>query len=249
MGESCSGIQSPASVKTSKLAIASLVFSLTAILVLLFLPKYLSVDTCVLYRLTNRYAVLCASISSVVFAFAAVVGIKRSNSCLRGKGLVIVAIVLSFWAAHRAIILPRVRRISYIVHCAKNLKNLGEAIRIYATYNDGRFPSAPQWCDLLLEHTDVSEEQFICGDSFWPVFSYGFNKNLDGLRIDDVPPDTVMLFEIKGGRNVSGGPELMVDDKHDDFASVVLYVGGHTETIKKEWAKDLKWEVPNKEPE
>jgi hypothetical protein len=231
------------------LAIASLTLAFIAILFMHYLPKHLHRDTCVFYRLITLYAVLALSVASVSLGILGLVWLKTQKMNLKFKVMILAAIVISLWVSQRELLLPRSRSISYRMLCGHNLENLGKAILAYASINDNRFPSASQWCDLLLEHTDVSEEQFICGESFWPVFSYGFNKNLNGLRIYDVPPDTVLLFEIKGGRNVSGGPELMVDNKHDDFASAVLYVGGHTKTIKKEWTKDLKWKVPNKKPE
>ena len=249
MGESCSGIQSPAGVKTSKLAIASLVFALTAILFMHYLPKYLHRDMCVFYRLITLYAVLALSIASVSLGILGLIWLKTQKMSLKFKVMRLAAIVISLWASQRELLLPRSRNVPYRILCGHNLDNLGKAIFAYATENDNRFPSASQWCDLLLEHTDVSEEQFICGDSFWPVFSYGFNRNLDGLRIYDVPPDTVLLFEIKGGRNVSGGPELMTYNRHSDFVSVVLYVSGYAEVIKKKWSNELKWEVPKKKAE
>ena len=238
------------------LAVASLALAFIAILIMYYLPRYLDRDTCVLYRRITLYAVLAPSMASVTIAIVALIWQetvsvlqKTERTSLIFKAMALAAIVLSLWASQRELLLPRSRNVPYRILCGHNLDNLGKAIFAYATENDNRFPSASQWCDLLLEHTDVSEEQFICGDSFWPVFSYGFNRNLDGLRIYDVPPDTVLLFEIKGGRNVSGGPELMTYNRHSDFVSVVLYVSGYAEVIKKKWSNELKWEVPKKKAE
>lgn len=238
------------------LAIGSLTFALMAILVMNYLPKYLDRDMCVFYRRMILYAVLAPSIASVtlgalvlIWDQADVTSRKTKKMSLTFTAMTVAAIVLSLWAAQHEVLLPGSRGIAYRMLCGQNLDNLGKAIFAYADKNDGRFPTGSQWCDLLLEHTDVSEEDFICGDSFWPVFSYGFNKNLDGLSIYDVHPETVLLFEVKGGRNVSGGPELMVFDRHGYMVSVVLYVGGYAQTIKKKWAKELKWEVPKKRAE
>ena len=231
------------------LAVASLALAFIATLFMHYLPKYLHRDTCVFYRLITLYAVLALSIASVSLGILGLIWLKTQKMSLIFKAMALAAIVLSLWASQRELLLPRSRNVPYRILCGHNLDNLGKAIFAYATENDNRFPSASQWCDLLLEHTDVSEEQFICGDSFWPVFSYGFNRNLDGLRVCDVPPDTVLLFEIKGGRNVSGGPELVTYNRHSDFVSVVLYVSGYPKVIKKKWSKDLKWEVPEIKPE
>jgi hypothetical protein len=203
----------------------------------------------VLYRRIILYAVLAPSIAAVTLGILALAWRKTQKTSLIFKAMALAAIVLSLWASQRELLLPRSRNVPYRLLCGQNLDNLGKAIFAYADENDGMFPSGSQWCDLLLEHTDVSEEDFICGDSFWPVFSYGFNKNLDGLRIYDVHPETVLLFEVKGGHNVSGGPELVNYNRHSDFVSVVLYVGGYAEIIKKKWSNELKWEVPEIKPE
>ena len=238
------------------LAIGSLTFALMAILVMNYLPKHLHRDTCVFYRRVILYGVLGPSIASVTLGALFLIWEKVDLTSRKTKkmsliltAMTVAAIVVSVWVAQREFFLPRIRSISYRMLCGQNLKNLGEAIFAYADENDGMFPTGSQWCDLLLEHTDVSEEDFICGDSFWPVFSYAFNKNLDGMRVRDVPPDTVLLFEIEGGRNVSGGPELMFFDRHGYLVSVVLYVDGYAEIIKKKWSNELKWEVPKKRAE
>jgi prepilin-type processing-associated H-X9-DG protein len=125
---------------------------------------------------------------------------------------------------------------------------LSKAILVYTNDNDGMFPSATNWCDLLVEHAYVTEKALMCRASFWPVPSYGFNKNLDGLRLDDVPPDTVVLFEIEGGWNASGGPELVAENKHRGGSNFVFADG--TMSLEKEGsASKLRWKVEQDEKE
>ncbi|MHC4149171.1 MAG: hypothetical protein ACYSR5_06775 [Planctomycetota bacterium] len=232
--------------RISRLSIISFTIALVALLVLLGLSRFLAVRFSVLYRILERYMVLILSLTSVLIAIFSIVKIKASRSRLKGKSIAIAAVVLSLVASHQVLMLPRIRSMPYPILCGMNLAGLGKAILIYSNDNNGKFPSASSWCDLLLEHT-TTEENFMCGDSFLPAFSYGFNKNLDGLDSNDVPPDMVVLFEIGGGRNISGGPELMIIDKHNGAASNVLFGDFHVDFVRKEHAKNLKWEFDNKE--
>jgi len=248
MKEFCSESEKRVCVKISKLAIASLILAFASFSLMLYLPRFLPRDRCVLYRIVDTYAVLATSILSIFIGILAILRIKKNKTAIRGNELVVMAIVLSLWGSHEAVMLPRVRRVSYNMLCAKQMKNLGKAILIYSSDNNDKFPSASNWCDLLIKHADITEEQFMCGDSFWPIFSYGFNKNISNVHINDVPPDTVVLFEIEGGRNVSGGAELMNIDKHGS-SSNVLFVNFHVLVVQQNEADDLKWEVPAKSNE
>ena len=226
--------------KTDKIALLSLT------LLFLSIPgKFLLGESCVLYRTINTYIFLFTLMLAIALAVVAVFRVKKSKGKLKGERLsyTVVAIGL-FVLVFMLVILPRVRCIAYRMRCGTNMSALRRAILMYANDNDGKFPSADNWCDLLIEHGSVDEEQFKCRDSFLPVFSYGFNRNLDGLRIEDVPPDTVVLFEIDGGRNISGGPELMVDKKHDNSGSNILFADFQIAFGSKKHTKELKWGVP-----
>ena len=117
---------------------------------------------------------LAMSTFSMLLGILTIFKIRKSKASLRGKGLAITAMILSFYVSFFVFMGPRIRSISYRMICGSNLSNLGKAILIYASDNDGKFPSASNWCDLLIEHehADVTKAQFICGDSFLPVFSY-----------------------------------------------------------------------------
>ncbi|UCC22473.1 MAG: hypothetical protein JSW23_11985 [Planctomycetota bacterium] len=226
--------------KTTRLAIVSVVF------LFLSIPgKFILGDSCILYRKINTYIFLVTSMLAIALAIFAISSVNKSKGKLKGErlGCTVVAIGL-FLLFFMLVMLPRARCIAYRTQCGMNLWRLSEAILVYVNDNDGKFPSAADWCDLLIENTDVNEEDFKCKDSFLPVFSYGFNIHLDGLRLAEVPPDVVLLFEIKGGRNVSGGPELMVDNKHDDSGSNILLTDFNVIFASKVHRKGLKWEVP-----
>jgi hypothetical protein len=233
------------STKTTRLAIVSLVF------LLLSIPgKFVLGESCILYRKINTYIFLATSMLAIVLAIFAVFSVKKSKGKLKGERLGCTVIALGLFVLFFMLaILPRARCIAYRTQCGMNLRRLGDAILVYANDNDGKFPSAANWCDLLIKNTDVNEEDFKCKDSFLPVFSYGFNKMLDGLSLNEPSSDTVVLFEIAGGRNVSGGPELMVDNKHDDSGSKILLADFNVVFASKVHTKGLKWEVPKKKAE
>jgi peroxiredoxin Q/BCP len=86
--------------------------------------------------------------------------------------------------------------------CGSHMSALGKAILVYANDNDGRFPTPAKWCDLLIENADVIPEMFICPQSgtVYGESSYAMNVNLVGKKIDEVSPDTVLLFETDLGK-------------------------------------------------
>ena len=72
-------------------------------------------------------------------------------------------------------------------------------------------------------------------------FAYGFNKNLEGLTFDDVDADIVMMFEIEGGQNVTGGPELLYTGRHQDEGCHIAFVDGRVEFVRMKDLPNLKW--------
>ena len=56
------------------------------------------------------------------------------------------------------------------------------------------------------------------------------------------PPDTVLLFETKGGWNQNGGPELFTFDNHDPKGGCVLLNDATVKLIRtKEELQQLRW--------
>lgn len=91
-----------------------------------------------------------------------------------------------------------------------NLKLLGSAVIEYSKDNNGCLPHAQKWCDLLVQHQPDLPKYTFTNRRKKPGKSYfAFNKNLDGLRIADVPGDVVLLFEADGDWNLAGGSELL----------------------------------------
>jgi prepilin-type processing-associated H-X9-DG protein len=131
--------------------------------------------------------------------------------------------------------------------CGVHLSELGKAMFIYANNNNGKYPTTDKWCDLLIKHADVTEKQFIC---------YGALKQKDKSRCHyalnancepNSPPDIVLLFETKGGWNLSGGPELLTTENHEGKGCNVLFNDSHAEFITLKDVPELKWKEKQKE--
>ena len=119
--------------------------------------------------------------------------------------------------------LRRIRRISHSGVCGQNLLVLGRALLMYADDNDDKYPTPSKWCDLLIEHTNVSKKQFKCPRSKRAGCSYAMNPNCDV----NSHPVTVLLFEADiwedGGWNKFGGSELLNLRHYQGYACNILY--------------------------
>jgi prepilin-type processing-associated H-X9-DG protein len=177
------------------------------------------------------------------------VKISKSAGQLKGNAFAVVGIVLPvvslpFIALFMGIFMPalaRVRTIAFRVVCGTNMSCLGEAMLIYAGDYDEKFPTPSKWCDLLVEHCEVSEDMLRCKGALEGPCNYAMNKNIEEFSIRDVPPDMVMLFETHPGWNQAGGPEILTTENHDGNGCNVLFADNHVEFVKTSELNDLKW--------
>jgi hypothetical protein len=142
--------------------------------------------------------------------------------------------------------------------CVGNLKRLREAMRTYASQNNGQYPDPNQWCDLLSQHVDVDTDRFLCPGvkRKWrrQVFPlpvpknercyYAMNPNCEL----NSPKATVLLFETAGGWNKCGGPELMTAENHRG-RSCVLFNSGRLEIVSTIEFEKLNWGIEEKNSE
>ncbi len=123
------------------------------------------------------------------------------------------------------------------VRCQANLHQLGKLIIEYAKENNGYLPIANQWCDLLTEYRkSISRDTFVCPATKSNACSYSFNKNLDGLRLTDIPDDIVLLYEADGRWNCAGGVKLLTTKNHPSQSCNVLFADG---TVRYYHAEEL----------
>ncbi len=182
---------------------------------------------------------LAGSILGALSGVAAIRAVRRSEGLLAGEGIATGA--LSLCAVGFVAFLVSTQFGSWADSkaaqsrdkCGGNLKILHEALSLYAERNEGRLPPVDNWCGAILgmaqelqQSPDYKGSMFQCPSSLETFeSSYGFNAELGGKKLADLPPETVMLFEINGGWNVSGGPESLVRYPRHNGAVACLVSG------------------------
>ncbi len=129
------------------------------------------------------------------------------------------------------------------VPCVGHLKQLSLAARTYASDHQEIFPPSAKWCDLLQPELGANAARVLrCNaDTSSQRSSYGYNAKLSGTRESQVSGETVMFFEIDGGWNVSGGPELvMKTQRHGQIINIVL-VNGTVQQVTSVSILQLRW--------
>jgi prepilin-type processing-associated H-X9-DG protein len=219
--------------KTSGVAIAALVLGILAFV------------TC---GITALPAIICGIV--------ALVKISGSNGLLKGKGMAITGLVLSavfvvllpVLGIFAAIFMPAftsARDQAQSTLCMSKLKQLSIATFLYTEDNDGQFPTASEWCDLVFDYTGSNQQIFRCPTAPEGIFyGYAFNRNLDGVKLHEVDPQTVMIFEADGGWNKTGGADMATFVRHGRPGCNVGFADGHVEFVPAERISELKWK-PN----
>jgi len=110
-----------------------------------------------------------------------------------------------------------------------HLYPLGRAIIRYAKEHNGCLPVAEQWCNLLLEYDKtLSKESFKYPSAEYGICNYAFNKNLSGLRLDDISHNVVLIFEFESGGdwNLTGTEELLEKTNKNRQHIYVFFANG-----------------------
>lgn len=223
-----SAAAAPVAAKTSGVAIAALVLGILAF---------------VMCGITALPAVICGII--------ALVKISNSRGLLKGQGLAVAGLVAGlvsvvFTLLLVAIMLPALTRAkdqAKTIVCRSNLRQLSLALILYVEDNDGRFPTASKWGDLLLVYTGSDRELFSCPGGPEGIYGYAFNKNLDGMRMSKIrsPGRMVILFEADAVWNDAGEADLAAFDRHRRPGCNIGFVDGHIEFVPVERIGELKW--------
>lgn len=121
--------------------------------------------------------------------------------------------------------------------CASNLTDLQRAMRFY-THANNKYPTANQWCDLLLKTGTVNEDSFIC-----PTAEGRCHYAINPYCEPNSPSDLVLLFETKGGWNQFGGAEVLTTENHGGYGCHVLFNNGTLEFVMTEKLGQLKWKA------
>ena len=206
-------------VKTSGLAIAALVLGI------------LSFFTCGI-----------TVIPAIILGIVSLVKIEKSGGRVTGRGFAVSGIIVSILALLIAVpVVLKIRQQVFRMVCATNMTVLGMAMLVYSNDYDDKFPTSSKWCDLLIEHAEVTGQSLRCLGGPEGPCNYAMNKNVEGLALRALPPDMVLLFETHPGWNQSGGPEILATDNHEGEGCNVLFVDSHVAFVKTEDLDDLKW--------
>lgn len=129
------------------------------------------------------------------------------------------------------------------VVCLKNLRFLGLAFQMYAQDNSNSYPTPDKWCDLIKPYIGRDAEVIMrCPAVKEGKCHYAMNPNCE----PNSPPDTVLLFETKGGWNLFGGQELLTTENHSNNTTHIYFKDGSYKRIRKEEIPNLKWKTDEK---
>ncbi|MGB8225524.1 MAG: DUF4190 domain-containing protein [Sedimentisphaerales bacterium] len=198
------------------------------------------------------FTFMITALPAFICGIIGLVKIGRSNGQLKGTGLAIAGIAipsvsgLLFIPITLAILMPalaQTRHLAQSIMCGTNLSGLGKAMIVYVEDHNDMYPSADNWCDLLVKDCNVTWEQLRCpaDDKEENKSSYAFNINLVGRKASKVPPDTVLLFETNPAVNPVGGPQLLNTEKHQGDGCNILFANSHVKFIKSEELSTLRW--------
>jgi hypothetical protein len=184
----------------------------------------------------------------LILGIMALVKIKNSQGRLSGQGLAIAGVCVSgfmllmipFWAGLTLPAFARAKGKAQTINCISNLKMMSLGMRIYASDHNDTLPAAANWCDAI-QASMAAPKAFVCpSDHSHPRCSYTFNRRLSGLKVDQVNPQTVMVFEGRGGWNVSGGRGDMVT--HHQGIYTVGFADGSVQQVTAARLGTLRWD-------
>lgn len=187
----------------------------------------------------------------LVLGIVGMVKISSSRGTLKGHGLALAGTIVSgffllllpIFAAMLLPALARAKGRAQSIVCMNNMKQLALGEMMYASESKNRFSSAEEWCDSVTKYVG-NPRVFLCpaGDPSQRCH-YAINSRLAGVEMREVkaPSQTVLLFEINGGWNVSGGPELAVASPRHDRKIGIVFADGHCE-LRDPRLRSIRWD-------
>ncbi|HTA28878.1 MAG TPA: DUF4190 domain-containing protein [Candidatus Cybelea sp.] len=184
--------------------------------------------------------------------------IKKSNGQLSGSGLAISGICVSavflfMIPVMAGMLLPalaKAKEKAMTINCKNNLRQIALAARMYANDNNDQLPPSATWSDSLVKYVG-STKPFRCPLDPGHRCSYAFNAALEGKKLAEINPRTVLFFESAADWNGAGGRSAVVTRAHSvsrtsgfssrDGACTVAFVDGSVETLPRGQLDTLRW--------
>jgi len=190
--------------------------------------------------------------------------IKKSNGQLGGAGLATAGIVISIFVtavfvllAAAGVLFPalaKAKKKAQTIQCEAHIQELTTVLIGYAKAHENQLPAADKWTDSISNKVS-SVTVFHCPVEEGDDCSYAFNKNLDGKKLSEINPKTVLLFEADEGWNGSGAEPETTSRAHwtsrrnsggifatkEDICHVT-FVDGTFAAIPESGLEALRWE-------
>ncbi len=191
----------------------------------------------------------CTAPIGLILGIVALVKINKSRGQLGGQGLAIAGTCLSgfmllfFLPIIAGLMLPALARAkakAQTINCVNNIKQVCLGMRIYASDHNETFPPAETWCDAIQPSLGSPAVLRCPADRSGQRCSYGFNRNLSGVSVDKANPQTVLIFECRGGWNISGGRADMLT--HHFRTYTVGFVDGSVRQVSSAGLNGLRWD-------
>jgi len=194
--------------------------------------------------------------ASLILGVVALSQIGRSHGRLKGRGMAIVAIIMSIVST---LVYIAMTIIVFYVMCWAHMdgpgageltesvsaaRQLAAGTLNYAAVHNGQLPPRDGWDRTLLDAGLISRD--CLRDPSMPPGSrrFAMNAALEGLTLRNLPSDTVLFFECEAGSPPSGGKELLPRRPHHARKFVVAFVDGHAEAVPPERMNSLRWTPP-----
>jgi predicted Zn finger-like uncharacterized protein/prepilin-type processing-associated H-X9-DG protein len=210
------GYHPPPQQQSNGMAIASLIFGIIG----LFIPL----------------------IPSVIGIILGAIGLNRTKDPrVGGKGLAIAGIAVScativLGGCMMSILLPslnRARETANRVKCASNMRQIGQALLLYANDNRGAYP--PDFVPLLLTQ-DITAEVFVCPSTNTKPAAPGGTPQQQAAAL--LPQHCTYVY-LPGHNNAAGADVVIVYEpitNHDGDGSNFLWGDGHVSFETKQTA-------------
>ena len=138
--------------------------------------------------------------------------------------------------------LAKARTQARTVVLKSNAKQICLAMLMYSDENDGRFPPAENWPDVLKPY--IGNEKILTSP-FTPEAgrAWAMNKNLDSRKLRDIkqPYRVVLVFEARFNSPPAGGRELFPEYPRGRTGYVIGFLDGHIECVPPERLDKLVW--------